>query len=222
MARPLVRRWSSFGLRDGARLPLVVLVLISVSCGGGQPDENVPPQVLPLPTAGISGRPVTLYPLTMIAAEDALGWSDSLRPREAALHRADSVIGLFLTERAPEVQWILPDQLRRAADRAPGMLTDPDRMATALLRANELMQVPDPLRSQMRGLTGVAGDRYAAVPAALVYRAEPSGLARAELSLVLVDVRNGLIGWRTVGRGEGSDPASALWAALSSLVPDIP
>jgi hypothetical protein len=194
----------------------------SAACGGGRPDETVPPHPLPIPTAGIAGRPVTLYPLTMIAAEPALAWDDSLRPREAALHRADSVIGTFLTERAPEVEWILPGALRDAARRAPGMLTDPDRMGTALLRSPSLSRVPDPLRSQLRNLTGVVGDRYAAVPAALAYYDAGEAGARAELSLVLVDVRNGTIGWRTVARGEGGDPGSALWAALTTLVPDLP
>jgi hypothetical protein len=201
---------------------MLAMGLAGVACGGGTPEEAVPPQPSPLPTAGIAGRPVTLYPLTMIAASAALGWDDLLRPREAALHRADSVIGLFLTERAPEVQWVLPDELRRAARRAPGMLGDPDRMGTAMLRGSGVAMVPDPLRSQMRNLTGVAGDRYAAVPAALVYFVGDSGRARAELSMVLVDVRNGLVGWRTIASGEGDDPASALWAALSTLVPDIP
>lgn len=205
--------------------PLTVVAVLGwllLACGGAQPEREVPPQVLPLPTAGIAGRAVTVYPLTMIAAEAALEWDDSLRPREAALHRADSVIGTFLTERAPEVEWILPAALREAARRAPGMLADPDRMGTALLRAPSLDRVPDPLRSQMRNLTGVAGDRYAAVPAALAYYAAGEGKARAELSLVLVDVRSGVVGWRTVARGEGDDPASALWAALSALVPDLP
>ncbi len=48
------------------------------------------------------------------------------------------------------------------------------------------------------------------------------GRGRAELMLVLVDVRTGRVGWRTVARGEGDDPWAALWAGLKPLVPGIP
>ena len=222
MARPLGAVSRVLRIQGVPQRLILAVGLAVVACGGGGPEEGVQPQALALPTAGIAGQPISLYPLTMIAASPDLGWDDLLRPREAALHRADSVIGTFLTERAPEVQWILPDELRRAASRAPGMLVDPAHMSTAVLRASAVAVVPDPLRSQMRNLTAVAGDRYAAVPAALVYAAAADGRAHAELSMVLVDVRNGLVAWRTLASGEGDDPASALWAALTTLVPDIP
>jgi hypothetical protein len=102
------------------------------------------------------------------------------------------------------------------------MLTDPDQMATALLRSAELTVVPDPLRSQMRALTGVAADRYALVPASLVFLADPGGRARAELTVVLIDVRTGAIGWRTVAWGVGDGPWDALRAALKALTPGLP
>jgi hypothetical protein len=202
---------------------MLLAAALVAGCAKSEPEEPVEPEVSPLPTVGIASQPVALYPLTLIAAERELDWEDSLRPRDEALEVADSMIAQFLTERAPEVEWILPDALRRAAGQAPGILSDPDKMGTSVLRGQEIVRVPDPLRSQMRNLTGVVGDRYAFVPTVLAYFAtEEEGMARAELVVVLVDVRNGQVGWRTIARGEGEDPRSALWEALTSLVPGLP
>jgi hypothetical protein len=208
-------------------IPGLLLLGVAVAAWGcsskQEPEEPVEPVTHPLPTAGLAGEPVTVYPLTLIVAEPKLEWDSLIRPRDEALHHADSLIELFLDERAPEANWIMTDVLRRMARQAPGMLSDPGQMGTALLRAEGLEKIPDPLRSQMRNLTGVAGDRYALVPASLAYFAtDTAGMARAELTMVVVEVRSGSVDWRTVARGEGEDPWSALWEALTSLVPGLP
>ena len=199
-----------------------VLGLSLVGCGGAKTDEDVTPVSLPLPTPVIAGRQVALFPLTLVATDAALGWGEAIGNRDQAKQQADSVIEEFLLERAPEAEWILPDRLRRAAAQAPGMLTDPDKMGTALLRAEGIEQIPDPLRSQLRNLIGVAGDRYALVPAVLTFVPTPEGLGAAELTIVLVDVRFGTVAWRSVAAGEGGAPWEALWDALTTLVPDLP
>ena len=109
------------------------------------------------------------------------------------------------------------------------------------------VDVPDPLRTQLRTLVALAGGRFALVPAALVYRrsggravgrsgapqkpvsgdvgaqhAAPLHIAMAELSVVLVDTRLGKVVWRTVARGDGADPWAALTGALKSLTPGLP
>lgn len=194
-----------------------------LACGGSRAAGVGPPApVAPLPTAGLAGQKVAVYPLTMLGAADELRWQELLGPRREALDRADSVLGAELLARAPEVSWVLPDELRRAARRGQPLLTDPDQMATALLRSPDLTVVPDPLRSQIRALTAVAGDRYALVPASLVFIPDEAGRGRAELTVVLIDVRTGVIGWRTVARGVGAAPWEALKAALKSLTPWLP
>jgi hypothetical protein len=229
-----------------------VVVLLAAACGSKQKqgEEPKPQPTAPLPTAGLAGQRVPLLPLTLIAAEDSLRWESLVGDRPAALARADSVIATLVSGRAPEVTWIVPDELRRAARRAGGVVADPDHLGTALLRADRLVDVPDPLRSQLRTLIALAGGRYALIPAALVYRrAGPKGppdgrgqaggrsaadsarppahrpdrpLATAELSVVLVDVRIGKVGWRTVARGEGDDPWGALTKAVKALTPGLP
>jgi hypothetical protein len=98
-------------------------------------------------------------------------------------------------------------------------------MGTAFLRSDAVIDVPDPLRYQLRTLVGLAGGRFALVPAGLVFRRAPgsaAGVATAELSIVLVDTRVGRVGWRTTARGEGTDPWTALTRAVKSLTPGLP
>jgi hypothetical protein len=85
--------------------------------------------------------------------------------------------------------------------------------------------VPDPLRSQLRTLSALAGSgggRYALIPAGLIFRRAVGAVATAELTVVMVDVRTGRVGFRTVARGEGGDPWTALTRALKSLTPGVP
>jgi len=205
-------------------------------CGGksATPHELALVPTAPLPTAGLASNRVPILPFTLVVAEDSLGWEPVLVDRKAVLAAADSVLGVLLKVRAPEVSWVLPDELRRQARRSPTFGSNPDQMATALLRNERLVDVPDPLRSELRTLVALAGGaRYALVPAALVYRrATPDTLgtapgstaavARAELSIVLVDARLGRVGWRTVARGEGNDPWTALTRAVKALTPGLP
>jgi hypothetical protein len=117
-------------------------------------------------------------------------------------------------------------------------------MGTAILfhqGKQEPEMVPDPLRGQLRTLAAlVGGGRYALVPAGLTFRrtgasgpapgsvgaqhAAPlrHALATAELTVVLADVRTGRVGFRTVARGEGDDPWTALTRAVKSLTPGLP
>jgi len=214
------------------------VVALAAACAGHRADQSpVPKPTAPLPTAALAGQPVSLFPITLVAAEDSLHWEAQLGDRHATLAKADSVISTLIKARAPEVTWVLPEELRRAARRAPSVATDPDQMSTALLRAENVAIVPDPLRSQLRTLAAIAGGRYALVPAALVFRrtvapgdgrtvpgptASPSPLATAELSIVMVDVRLGRIDWRTIARGQGDDPWSALTRAVKNLTPGLP
>ncbi len=214
-------------------------VLALAACGGKKADQKLTPApTAPLPTAGLAGQRVPLLPLTLVAAEDSLHWDAQLADRRASLDKCDSIIASLLEARTPEVTWVGAAELRRAARRAAGIAADPDQMGTAFLRADRLVDVPDPLRYQLRTLVGLTGARYALVPAGLVYRrtvgrSDPKGLpdgrgrtdhptATAELSVVLVDTRVGRVGWRTTARGEGDDPWTALTRAVKSLTPGLP
>jgi len=219
---------------------------VAAACGHTS-QTPTPEPTAPLPTAGVAAQQVGITPLTLIVAEDSLHWQALLGERRAALARGDSVIGTLLKTRAPEVTWLLPDELRRAARRAPGIAPDPDQMGTALLLrgGGREEMVPDPLRNELRtlaALVGAGGGRFMLVPAGLVFR-RTAGLAdrrsegstdrqsarppdrpigTAELTIVMVDVRTGRVGFRTVARGEGDDPWTALTRAVKSLTPGLP
>lgn len=224
----------------------VVASAVAAACGHTS-QTPTPEPTAPLPTAGVAAQQVGITPLTLIVAEDSLHWQALLGERRTALARGDSVIGTLLKTRAPEVTWLLPDELRRAARRAPGIAPDPDQMGTALLLrgGGREEMVPDPLRNELRtlaALVGAGGGRFMLVPAGLVFR-RTAGLAdrrsegstdrqsarppdrpigTAELTIVMVDVRTGRVGFRTVARGEGDDPWTALTRAVRSLTPGLP
>jgi hypothetical protein len=217
--------------------PVWIAACIATGCGHKPAPQASPATqpTTPLPTTGLSGQQVILLPLTLVAAEDSLHWETALRDRRATLARADSVVGALLQARAPEVTWVLPSEVRRAARRAPGLATDPDQLGTAMLRVERLTVVPDPLRGQVRtlaALSGGGGGRHVLFPVALIFRrAHPSPrvtptaippTGRAELGLVLADIRTGRIEWRTIARGEGDDPWTTLARAMKTITPGLP
>jgi hypothetical protein len=204
-----------------------LLLLASLSCGGKKSDQQpTPAPTAPLPTAGLAGQRVALTPLALVAAEDTLHWDAVLADRRTTLDKCDSIIATLLTARAPEVTWVGPAELRHVARRAPGIAADPDQMGTPFLRAENIVDVPDPLRYQLRTLMGLVGGRYVLVPAGLVFRRtvgrSDGRTATAELSVVLIDSRVGKIGWRTIARGDGETPWIALTRAVKSLTPGLP
>jgi len=212
-------------------LCLVALALAACGGGGNKPSPQAPEPIAPIPTAGLAGQTVILLPLTLIAAEDSLHWQAQLADRHHVLLRADSMVGEMLRTRVPEITWVLPEELRHAAHHAPGIAPDPDQMGTSLLRAKEMTVVPDPLRSQLRTLTALtSAGTFAFAPAALIYRrpdtlhttVHKEGVGKAELTCVLVNVRTGQVGWRSVAWGEGPDPWTALERALKGLTPGLP
>ena len=201
--------------------------LVSGACGGKKNSQTPTPVLTaPLPTAGLAGQRVALTPLALVAAEEALQWDTLIGNRRTTLDKCDSIITTLLAARASEVTWVGPAELRHIARRAPGIAPDPDQMGTPFLRASNIVDVPDPLRYELRTLMGLVGGRYVMVPAGLVFRrtvGRPDGrTATAELSVVLIDSRIGKIGWRTIARGEGDDPWTALTRAVKSLTPGLP
>ncbi len=214
---------------------LVIGVWCLLSACGKKPAQTPTPEpTAPLPTAGLAGQRVALTPLALVAAEDSIHLDALVADRRTTLDKCDSIIATLLTARTPEVSWVGPPELRRVARRAPGIAADPDQMGTPFLRAANVVDVPDPLRYQLRTLMGLVGGRYVLVPAGLVFRrtvgpSVPKGLpdgrgrtVTAEISFVLIDSRVGKIGWRTIARGEGDDAWTALTPAVKSLTPGLP
>jgi len=203
---------------------LSFLVLATLTgCGGNKSDPAKPPEPSPFLNQAIyipalAGQKVAVLPLTLAVPDAALSEDSLLGIRARALPWADSLLGEALQNRAPEVQWILPPELRRAARRATGIATDPDHMGHAVLRDPTFKIVPDPLRSQIRTLTALVDARYCLVPTSAVFLREPDGRVKIELMLVLVDSRTGDPGWHSIASATDSTPARAYRAALANVI----
>lgn len=198
---------------------LLAATLVS-GCASSAPAQRPAPVPEPLMTAGLAGASVIVVPITMVVAEPGLPGGTLLTDRTALLRWADSVIGETIQERAPEVRWILPPELRRVARRSAGLVADPDQMGQAVLRQTSLRTVPDPLRGYLRNLMAVAGGgRHALVPAALIYRPGPDGTVTVTLAIALADGRSGAVLWRTEVEASGTTAAEALRAALAVILP---
>ncbi len=213
------------------RSSYVVALAAVFGCGGKKPAKAPTPEpTAPLPTAGLAGQRVALTPLELVGAEDTLHLDTLIADRRKTLDKCDSVIMAFLTARAPEVTWVGPAELRHIAHRAPGIVAEPDQLGTPFLRAAGIVDVPDPLRYQLRTLMGLVGGRYVMIPAGLVFRKPAAGLPgadvpgeiNAELSIVMIDSRVGKVGFRTVARGQGPDVWTALTRAVKNLTPGVP
>jgi hypothetical protein len=205
---------------------LIAPLLLACAASAQQPEAPAapapPPAAAPVPTMSLSGQSIAVMPMTMVAADPALV-SDSLyapwRDRRTALSTADSVIGDAFAGRAPEVKWVLPPELRKIARRSPGIVDDPDLMGQAALRSPKLHDIPDPLRSSLRNLSALIGGRTVMVPAVIGFGRQADGRIRADLTLVLADVRNGHVLWRSVPVGTGATPREALDSALTVALP---
>ena len=202
------------------------ILLLLAGCGGKKTETTPPPQkkpdvpAVPLPTFSLSGQPVSVVPLEMIVtASDTLDTLAVLQDHEHALRWADSLIGLALMERAPEIKWVLPPELRKRALRAPGVMTDPDRMGQSIMRNPKMDQTPDPLRSYLRSMTAVIGGDFALIPAAIMIEAVPDTGLRVYLAMVMSNTRTGDVVYRTMATGVGSNPTRALKAAMLTVIP---
>lgn len=206
---------------------LVLLIAAAVLGCSSNPESEplVQPETRPLPAASYAGRKVAVFPVTYMVAQEELEWNEALGGREDRMLRADSLFEEFLLERVPEVDWVFPRALRRAADRAPGMLRDPDRIGAAVLRDPAIQKVPDPLISNMRNLIGLVGERIALVPAAVIF-GEPTDTTleggMVKFTVSVVDVRQKTVVWFGSAYGVADDPWEALRIALDEFLPIRP
>jgi hypothetical protein len=203
---------------------LLLLTLAAPACLKAQHERQPEPKapVTVLPSSALAGKTVGVLPLTLLVADPLLQPEPvyaEYKDRRGGLQRADSLISEALVGRGPEVHWVLPPELRKIARRAAGFVPDPDEMGQAVLRAPNLKDIPDPLRSSLRSLLAIADGRIALVPAALGFSPEPDGQIRADLSLVVGDARTGKVMWRSLAWGRGKTPDQALTAALAAVLP---
>ncbi|MES2305724.1 MAG: hypothetical protein V4558_09455 [Gemmatimonadota bacterium] len=204
-----------------SRLALLAAFALSSGACAATAQQGKPAKVAAAPSlllAPLAGQAIPVLPITFLL-------SDSVTPpglpaeNAVRLAWADSIVAATLQLRGPEVTWVLPAELRRVAKRAPGLVTDPDRMGQAMLRNDGFNRTPDPLRSYLRSLSAMTDSRDILVPAAVRFVPAASG-AKVEVTLVLVDSRNGQVLFRSHPVGAGATAAEALTAAIAHILPD--
>jgi hypothetical protein len=199
-------------------------LLVASAASAQQPKPSKPEtKAVGLATAGLAGQTVAVLPLAMTVSDPRIPGGSGPKARAATRFWADSLLGDALLERATEVTWVLPPELRRVARRASGLMPSPDQMGQATMRSPGLKEVPDPLRSYIRQLVALAGGaRYAFIPAALYLSPLPGDSLTVQLSAVLADARLGRVLWRTLAVGRGETAAEAYRAALETILPTAP
>lgn len=176
------------------------------------------PVTQPIVTAAIAGQGVAILPFTMLIVEPEVEPGAVVGDRAALLRWADSLLFEAAQSRAPEVQWIPPQELRKLARRGAGLLPDPDQMGQSIMRSWSLTSVPDPLRSNLRRMTAMAGGwRYVLIPASLIFKPDSTGELTANLSILLADTRTGRVVWRSVAKGSGGTQDQVLGKAVATV-----
>lgn len=203
---------------------LAATTLLLAQAAWGQATSQQTDRVLKrtgIATEALAGQVVGVLPLTHMSRDTALRDSLLMGPRANVLRWADSVLGETLLEQNPEINWMLPPELRRASRKAAGMVPEPDRMGQSVMRSPKLDQVPDPLRGYLRTLMGVAGGRFVFIPSSIVAGKDSVGAIRLTLMAVLADTRTGKVVWRSSNAtGTAGTPAEALLAAVKTFLPD--
>jgi len=204
------RHFNTFALVLG----LVALVGNSPALGQKRPVTQA------LATVGIAGQGVAIVPVNLLVIESSVEPGLFSADRSTTLRLIDSVLVGDAAARAPDVNWISADELRRVARRTGGLMGNPDQMGQSVMRAWSMATVPDPLRSNLRKLLAAAGGwRYALIPASATFQSDSLGALEVRMAVVLADVRTGRVVWRSLARGTGETPAEALKSAVATIFP---
>ncbi len=205
------------------------LCLVILACGswGGEfdaPERPAPEELeaikgIQLRAELFAGLDIPVLPITLVVPDSSLAAGEIFQHRDMLLRWTDSIIQFKLENRAPDVVWKFPAELRRTALRSPGIMPDPDRMGQSVLRTPSMTVVPDPFRANLRTLVGITGGRLAFIPAAAVFRQPEPGEVEASLMVVMADAVSGRVVWRSLAVGKGGSLAYALSAALDDILP---
>jgi hypothetical protein len=130
----------------------------------------------------------------------------------------DAEIAFALEQRSDAVEWILPDELGRAAARSPTMELDIYSLAVGVFLAGEVRRIGDPLYRDLLRLSALTGADLALLPVQLRHRPtavdEETGEevpGAVEILAALVQVSGGNVLWTGIldgAPGDADDPAA--------------
>ena len=194
---------------------LVVVAALSVACASKPPETATPPVAL-RPLERLAGSEIVVFPVQYLSSTDSLGWAQQIPNRADFLASLDDQIEAALTARGLGQAWTFGREIERASKVNSIIMRDARSLSAESLRGRVLEEatVRDPLASQIRGLVGLKGQRYALLPVELRLQ-NRAGMGVATLRVVMIDSRMALVKW--VGE-VSSDPMKTISPALIASV----
>jgi hypothetical protein len=209
-------------LREGYRqclgvrgLSILVITALSAACASKPPQTDTPP-VIVRPLDRMAGQEMVVFPVQYLSSTDTLGWQSQIPNRADFLAALDDQIETALTRRGIGQNWTFGREIERASKVNSIVMRDARSLSAEWMRGRITAgeSVRDPLASQIRGLVGLKGQRYALLPVELRLE-NRGGMGVAKLRVVMIDSRMAMIRW--VGDVE-SDPMKTLSPALTASV----
>ena len=200
----------------GVRTPVLIAVTaLSIACAP-KPAETTNPPIVLRPLERMAGQEIVVLPVQYLSGTDSLGWQKQIPDRAAFLATLDDQIEAALTARGLGQAWTFGREIARASKINSIVMRDARSLSAEWLRGRVLTEttVRDPLASQVRGLVGLKGQRYALLPVEL--RTENrAGMGVATLRVVMIDSRMALIKgvWEV-----SSNPMKTVSPALTASV----
>jgi hypothetical protein len=195
---------------------LIIAGTLSLACASKPPETEASP--VPLrPLERMAGQQILVLPVQFLSGTETLGWQQQVPNRAAFLAALDDQIEAAMAARGLARQWTFGREVERASKMNSILMTDARSLSAEWLRGRVLTEtsVRDPLASQVRGLVGLKGSRYALLPVELRLENRGAGTGVAILRVVMIDSRMALIKW--VDEIE-SDPMKTLSPALTASV----
>jgi hypothetical protein len=199
------------------RPSLLTLVLAVCAACASKPPETEASTVPLRPLERMAGQEILVLPVQYLSSTDTLGWQQQIPNRAAFLANLDDQIEAALSARGLGRAWTFGREIERASKLNSILMTDARSLSAEWLRGRVLPEtsVRDPLASQVRGLVGLKGSRYALLPVELRFENRGTGVGVAILRIVMIDSRMAQIRW--VGEVV-SDPMRTLSPALTASV----
>ncbi len=195
---------------------LIAVATLSIACASKPPDPEASPVQL-RPLERMAGQEILVFPVQFLSGTDTLGWQQQIPNRAAFLAAVDDQIEATMVGRGLGRSWTFGREVERASKMNSILMTDARSLSAEWLRGRVLPEtsVRDPLASQVRGLVGLKGSRYALLPVELRFENRGAGTGVAILRVVMIDSRMALIRWV---REIESDPMKTLSPALTASV----
>jgi hypothetical protein len=197
-------------------LLIVAVTALLVACASKPPETATPPVAL-RPLERMSGQEIVVFPVQYLSSTDSLGWQQQIPNRADFLSTLDDQIEAVLTARGLGQTWTFGREIERASKVNSIIMRDARSLSAEWLRGRTFPDetVRDPLASQVRGLVGLKGQRYALLPVELRLENRGTGMGVATLRVVMIDSRMALIKgvWEI-----SSDPMKTLSPALTASV----